>query len=347
MEDPHEISLQQLIDALRDVDTPFPPRFLYRLSDLDLEDLKFLKPVWSELPLWRRKALIEDVEELGAADTLLDFMVLGCFAVEDVDPGVRLTAVRTLWEYEQNELIPIFLRLIEGDPDSNVRAAAASALSRFVYAGEIDEIPPEKLKQIEDILLRLVAEDKAEPVRRAALESLGYSSRAEVPLLIQQAYDSQDRHWKASALYAMGRSANQAWKSSVMPMLDSTFPVIRTEAARAAGELELHDAVPILLEMLDDPDENTRSACIWSLSQIGGDGVREALEMMFDEAEDDDEVNFLELALENLTFTEGVKLMPLFDFPDELESESEEDDWYEDLEDLDDLLDEEDEESSD
>jgi hypothetical protein len=39
MTTPADIPFQQLLDALLDVDTPFHPRFLYRLSDLDQVDL--------------------------------------------------------------------------------------------------------------------------------------------------------------------------------------------------------------------------------------------------------------------------------------------------------------------
>ena len=109
-------------------------------------------------------------------------------------------------------------------------------------------------------------------------------------------------------------------------MLHSAFPILRSEAARAAGELEIPEAMPDLIELLDDPDENTRSASIWSLSQIGGEGVRETLERMYSQAEEEGEISLLEAALENLMFNEGLQFMPFFDFP-----EYEEDDLDETL----------------
>jgi HEAT repeat protein len=341
MSTPAEIPFQKLVDAMLDFDTPLNPSFFYRLSDLEAAELEMFKPAWMRLPLWRRQALMEDIEELGASDYLLDFSSLSRFVLKDEDPGVRLMAVRTLWEYEHKELVPIFLDLLDNEDDKEVRAAAASGLGRFVYAGEIEEIASSKLKEIEDALLRTAHGDDAPQVKRAALESLGYSSREEVPALIEEAFRSNDRSWKASALFAMGRSANQVWQPQVMSMLESTVPLFRTEAARAAGELELSESVPFLLEMLDDPDDNARTASIWALSQIGGEGVREALEALYDEAEVDEDLDYLESALENLAFTEGVKLMPLFDFPDTGETEEDEDEWYEELEEMDDLFDDE------
>ena len=357
-----DISIQQLSDALLDIDKPLPPRFLYRLSDLEPADLEKLDSIWLQLPLWRRQGLMEDIEELSSKDTLLDYVAFSRFALKDEDPKVRLLAVNTLWDYEQTDLIPTLLDLFVTDSDADVRAAAAGGLARYVYAGEIEEIPQAKLKKIEEALLAALKNQDTPPqVQRAALESLGYSSRDEVPALIKNAFASKDKHWIASALFAMGRSASSEWQPEVMSMLQSNLPALRMEAARAAGELELADALPLLLEMLDDPDENTRQASIWSLSQIGGEGAQEALEHLYEEAEDEDELELLESALDNLTFTQGVKLMPLFELPDEehagdeledtdedyiedIEDVDEENDWYEDggeLDDLEDLYDDE------
>jgi HEAT repeat protein len=127
----------------------------------------------------------------------------------------------------------------------------------------------------------------------------------------------EDKEWIASALFAMGRSANECWQDQVLAMLESNLPILRQEAARAAGELEIRDAVPLLIELLDDPDQNTRLASMWSLSQIGGEGVRDILEQLYEEADDDTEVDLLEASLDNLAFTEDSILMPFFDFPED------------------------------
>jgi HEAT repeat protein len=195
-----------------------------------------------------------------------------------------------------------------------VRAAATSALGRFVYLGEVEDIPEEDLHQIEDALIAVVQGSDDLLVRRHALESLGYSSRQEVPALIDQAFRSADKNWIASALFAMGRSANEEWAPQVLSMLDHTFPAVRAEAVRAAGELEINDAVQPLLDLLDDSDEAVRTAAIWSLSQIGGEGVRDILEQLQEETEDEEEADFIESALDNLTFTEDFQLFSMFDF---------------------------------
>jgi HEAT repeat protein len=335
---PSDLPFPQLIQALLETDQPLNPLYLYRLSDLEERELRQLRDVWQQIPLWRRQALMEDVEELSGKDMLLSFVALSRLALQDEDARVRLLAVQTLWDYEETTLIPVLLDVLAKDTDNEVRAAAAGGLGHYVYAGELEEIPARTLHKIEEALLSVMQSSDPPQVRRSALEALGYSSREEVPGLIKDAYATDDKLWKASALFAMGCSADVEWQPQVLEMLQHTLPLLRGEAARAAGELELREAIPHLVELLDDPDDNTRHASIWALSQIGGEGVRETLEKLSSETEDEAELELLDEALENLAFTEGAQLMPLFDLPEAEDNE----DWYEeyDLEETDDLYEE-------
>ena len=279
---------------------------------------------------------MEDVETLGVRDYLLSFEALARFAVQDEDPDVRIPAVRTLWEFEGPDLIPIFLGLLQSQHQDEVRAVAATALGQFVYKGELEEISRKTCREVEDRLLEVYHHAGSSLIRRRALEALGYSSRQEIPPLIEAAYQAEDNEWLVSALFAMGRSANERWRPQVMEMLEHRHPVVRAEAARAAGELEIDNAVPLLLELLDDPNESVHMAAIWSLSQIGGEGVRERLEALYEASDQEQEMEYIEAALDNLTFTEGVGMFKLFDF-----SGMGEDDSFED--DLLDIMDQEDE----
>jgi HEAT repeat protein len=352
MNTPAEIPFQQLLDALLDEETPFNPSYLYRLSDLDDDELIEFSRIFPQVPTWRRQALLEDLETLGEQDYLLAFDAIGRLAAQDEDTRVRTAAVRILWEYEDVDLADLFVGMLESDKEPVVRAAAASGLARFIYLGELDELPYGMLQDLEDSLLAAASGDSMPLVRRRAIEALGYSSRQEVTPLIETAYASGEKDWLASALFAMGRSANNQWEERVLSMLDNPHPIVRTEAARAAGELELDEALESLLELLDDPNDDVRLAAIWSLSQIGGEGVRDTLEEMQEEVEDEDELEILEAALDNLSFTEDMELFTLFDIPgaqdildgdeDELLEIDEDDDFYP-LEDQEEIEDEEEE----
>jgi HEAT repeat protein len=150
------------------------------------------------------------------------------------------------------------------------------------------------------------------------LESLGYSSRPEVITLIESAFHREDPNWQASALYAMGRSADDRWTEDVLHSLVNDDDRIRRAAVQAAGELAIGLARPILLKMLaEEEDADVTSAVIWSLSQIGGEDVRTYLENLLDQTDDDDQIEFLEDALDNLAFTEDLARFDLLAFDPE------------------------------
>ncbi len=330
-----KITIKQLLDALLDVDKPLHPRYIYRLSDINDSDLDAVQQAWARVPARRRQAIMEDIEDIGSDDYILSFEALARFGLQDSEPRVRELAVRTLWEYELPDLVPTFIRMMETDGDVEVRAVAASALGQYIYLGEIEELPASTLHKVEEKLLETTTGQNPSLVRRRALEALGFSSRDELPALIEAAFYSDSNEWLASALFAMGRSANRSWNPSVISKLDSEVPDVLAEAVRAAGELEIKEALPRLMSLVETEDENVRWAAIWSLSQIGGEGVRERLEELYDLTDDDEEADFIDSALENLDFTEDTPLFDLLDVEDEDEEKEEfedkDEDYYMDM----------------
>ncbi|MEX2162020.1 MAG: HEAT repeat domain-containing protein [Anaerolineales bacterium] len=315
-----EISFDDVIVALRDEEQPFPARYLYRFSELEGEELGLLTRIWFGLSAQRRLGILEDLETLAEGNTILHFDAVNRIALGDEDARVRLTAVRALWSSEDVGLLPGLFEMLATDESNEVRAQAAAALGRFVYLGELGKIPEASLKSIEDRLFKVLESNSDSLVRRRALESLGYSSRPEVPDLIEQAYERDDDEWVISALFAMGRSADDRWGPLVIERLKDTDAELSREAARAAGELELGEALPALLELLHEEDSELRLAAAWSLSQIGGNGVEDALEELLERTEDEDETDLIEDALENLAFTHEMADMNILDFsPEDLE----------------------------
>jgi HEAT repeat protein len=301
------VPFSQVIDALLNEKKPFPPVYLHRFSDLMGSDLADFKNIWGKLKTERRLGLLEDLEQLSESDTVVLFDEVAKNALVDKDAQVRATALRLLWECEDAKLIPTYLSMLEKDEEPFVRASAATALGLFVYKGELEEIPAVIAKKIEDRLLAVEAGPDLPLVRRRALESLGYSSREEVPGLLKAAYDSEDGEWQASALFAMGRSADSRWEKAVLDRLDAAETEVQLEAVRAAGQLELESAQHLLVEMLENGEEldgEIRMAAAWSLSQIGGNNARDVLENLIETTEDEDEAEYYDLALENLVFTE-------------------------------------------
>jgi HEAT repeat protein len=316
-----------VVDALLDESKPFPARYLHLFSDLESADLKKLTKAWPQASPRRKHTLLEDLEDLAEVDTLTSFDDLARSLLADADPQVRTRAIRLLWECEDAKLIPVYLNILNNDEDVEVRAAAANALGQFVYMGELDKIPAELHHKIEDQLLEATTSAKETLVRRRALESLGYSGREEVIPLIEAATRERDPDWMVSALFAMGRSCDNRWRKQVLSQLRSPGEDIRSEAIHAAGELELESARPVLLDIIEDEEDlEVRRELIWALSRIGGEGVHAKLEELHEIEEDDEEADFIEEALNTLSFSEDMGGFSLFDVDPEVDFIEEEPD---------------------
>jgi HEAT repeat protein len=321
-------SFQTVLDALLSDRKEFPRRYLQEFSDIGTLELKTLLDVWPQVKPSRKLILLEELDALAETDTLVSFDDFARALLTDPEPEVRTRAIRLLDEYEDPKIVPSYLDMLRNDPDLNVRAEAANALNLFVDLGELEEIPRSIYHQVEDALLASANGEDDVRVRRAALESLGYSSRAEVATLIDSAFHREDPAWQASSLVAMGRSADERWTDAVTRSLVNVDDRIRKAAVQAAGELSLPSVRPILLKMLGEEENDTiLSAVIWSLSQIGGEDVRTYLENLLDQIEDDEQIAFLEEALDNLAFTEDLDRFDLMSYdPDEKLTELDEED---------------------
>jgi HEAT repeat protein len=302
-----QTSFQSVLDALLSDRKEFPRRYLQEFSDIGSLELKTLLDVWPQVKPNRKLTLLEELYTLAETDTLVSFDDFARALLTDPEPQIRMRAIRLLDEYEDPKIVPSYLDMLKNDPDVNVRTAAANALNLFVDLGELEEIPESIYHQVEDALLASAASEDNVRVRRVALESLGYSSRPEVVTLIESAFHREDPAWQASSLVAMGRSADDRWDDEVTRSLVHVDERIRKAAVQAAGELSLQSARPILLKLLGEEEDPTiLSAVIWSLSQIGGEDVRTYLENLLDQLEDDEQIAFMEEALDNLAFTEDL-----------------------------------------
>jgi len=301
------LPFQKVIDLLLDESKDIPRRYLTEFSDIEPASLQSLREAWPRIEADRKLLLLDQLNALANEDTLVSFDDLGRALLRDDDPQVRIRAMRLLVECEDARLVPTYIDMLITDSDLAVRAEAASTLGIFVQLGEFENIPAEVHHQIEDVLLGVLNGEDEPSVRRRALEALGFSSRDEVPVVIESSFNRQDPDWKASAIFAMGRSSDERWADPVLRMIASEDRRIRLAAVQASGELGLKLARPLLLRLLEEEfDDVIAGAAIWSLSQIGGEDVHIYLQNLLDNVEDDDQAAFLEEALDNLAFTEDM-----------------------------------------
>ncbi|MFN2145141.1 MAG: HEAT repeat domain-containing protein [Anaerolineales bacterium] len=332
MEEP--IDFNEVMDAFLDDENTFPPRFLTRLSGLESLELDQFIDTWPNASQMRRERLLEDLEVLADDLLHLDFDQIFRLGLNEASAHARQVAIRALWECPDTDLIEKFTALLLDDPETDVRAQAARGLGRFIYWAEIEEINPALSGKITEQLLSVFKADPPEALQRGILEGIGFGSDPKATKLIESAFDREQEDWLVSGLIAAGRSANEQFIPQVIEHLNHDSPDVRREAVEASGLLSAQQAATHLLHLIDDPEDEIKFAAIWALSEIGGLDARAALESLIKNAEDEDEVEFIADALENLDFTE----MSLnFDLLDLSEDEFSEDDLLED--DLTDLMD--------
>ena len=194
------------------------------------------------------------------------------------------------------------LAALLGEPDRDLRAAAARALGRV---GHGEALHP---------LLRALREDGTEEVRREAAFALGILGHPDaVETLVLRLDSEPDVEATAEICLALGRIGREGTATFLHPMLRSDYPRIREAAAEALALLAdstsvaplvraTHDSVPTVvwratyaLEKVPDPsshdrllaltahqDELVRRYAIRSLGRIGATTMADTVARLSD-----------------------------------------------------------------
>jgi HEAT repeat protein len=308
-----------------------PPEFpLSWLSDLGTDQIRRLARLWNRLPVLLRRDLMGRMEEQARDNFELDFIAVARHALTDDDAEVRGHAVRALWECEDVQLVDQFLRMMTSDPDALVQVCAAEAIGPFLDRAEMEERHADLGSRMVRELIRITRGKGRPELRAKSVESIGYSSHAEVPGVLRAAYRDPDERLRISAITAMGRMADPDWGEVILPELKSRSAGMRAAAAESAGQLGLREAVPILAELLEDPESDVRLRAIRALGEIGGSAAHKALILLQHRTANGAELERIEEALENAEFQESLGNLSL---PDQDEEDLEDFSEEEDLED--------------
>ncbi len=320
-----KLSLQNVLDHLRNSDKDIPQSHLKFYSDLDSKSLQQFMDAWRDVNLPRKLILLDALLARLDSDTVVSYEAIGRALLADADGEVRARAIALLAEVDDPRLTDSFVEILLHDANLAPRIEAATLLGEFVLLAELEKLDGALQRKIEKALVAIVKSEEDSSLRKRALESLGYSSNVELMELIESAFERADPTWVASALRAMGRSHDdERWREDVISMLLDTDARIRLAAVEAAGELLIEEASPIMIQALEDEeeDDDVASAAIWALSEIGGDDARVYLIHLIDQTEDEDLVEYLEDALENLNFNNDLNKFDLLSLDeDDLDSE--------------------------
>jgi len=267
--------LRRLLNEARDIKMSE----LATLSDLDRDHRREFSDAWAMMPLERRRTVIADLSTIADDNFDLDFNAIFIHALTDPDAEVREHAVRALWEYEDRDLIPRLVGLLDNDASTEVRAAAASALGRYVLLCEFDRISKGDTDRVVGALRSaLGTRENPIEVRARALEALGAHTAEWVSEVIRVSLEGSEPRLVVSALHAMGRSADDAWLPALQARAADPDPEVRYEVAIAIGAIGEETGLRQLVIMSVDDDEEVRLAAIEAIGGIGGKRARKALE---------------------------------------------------------------------
>jgi HEAT repeat protein len=327
---PQKPSFQTVLDSLLDSKKPISQAHLKLYSDLDPASVKLFLNAWQNVPLKRKLSLLDNLVEHFDEDTLVSYEDVGKALLDDPEAEVRARALSLLVESEDPKLVGKVVDIFLTDVETAPRMAALHVLGEFLLLGEYEKINETLERRIEDALITVIRSEGNAELRRHSLEILGFSSREEIPLLIEAAFERVDPAWVACALRAMGHSQDERWNGDVVDKLLDEEPLVKSSAIEAAGMLAIQESVPLLIQILDDEEteEDSVAAAIWSLSQIGGDEARTYLVGLADQTDDEELSEYLEEAIENLDFMEDLNNFELFSLEDDdfLEEEEEDED---------------------
>jgi len=271
------------------------------LSNLLAEERQRLSEMWHSIAVEQRRSTVKRLIEIAEVDIETDFTQVFTMCLKDADPQVRASAIDGLWENEDVMLIRPLVELLGGDDSALVQEASATSLSRFALLAELGR-----------------------------LQSLAYFSRKEVREVIERAYQDDEDRVRISAVFAMGRSADERWADVIIKELETEDPEMRYEAVRASGALRIAETVPMLARMVVDPDPEVKLMAIWSLGQIGGPEARRVLQICYEQG-DEALQDAAQEALAEMDFMQGSLDFTMYDFgmaaSDEDESPDENEDW--------------------
>lgn len=281
------------------------------LAGLNRDEVATLSRRWPELPADERVAIAREMLELAEERVELLFGAASRVLLADPVPAVRQLAVATLWEDEGADLERRLLEIIGGDPSPDVVAQAVQGLARFIDQAVMGQIDQPEAEHLTRLLTNLAADEQAAPlVRRRALESVAALGTGRIPQLIDTFYRDDAAGFRASALYAMGRTASRRWLHLIEADFENEDAELRYEAARAAGEIADPQVLQALAKLTEDEDIEVRQAAITAIGRIGGPAATRILRRLAELATEPDQEAIEEALAESESFVDPLSFRP-------------------------------------
>ncbi|MFW6067659.1 MAG: HEAT repeat domain-containing protein [Myxococcota bacterium] len=188
--------------------------------------------------------------------------------LESNDPRVREFSAWWLRRrlFAVGRVLTHMRNVLANDADPVRRGRAAEALGELLVPGALEP------------LADAVQNDEAAVVRASAVRALGRLNHPAGAGAIADAMADPEVEVRRAALGTVLRVNFFREQEALVDGLGDPDTAVRKQSARLVGELEVVEAVPALVALLEgDEDRDVRQAAAWALGRIGGGEAREAL----------------------------------------------------------------------
>ena len=127
--------------------------FLFRFSDMLPDEQTEFDTRWPKLEPTRRYEIMQHLADISEDNFAVDFGPVFALGLQDEDAAVRKAALDGLWDNENVKMVRPIIRLMQTDPNLEVRATAAQSLAHYVLLGEWGRIADTIKNDIIDALL--------------------------------------------------------------------------------------------------------------------------------------------------------------------------------------------------
>jgi HEAT repeat protein len=176
--------------------------------------------------------------------------------LRDVDPGVRIAALRGVARSQQESVVPDVAPLLR-DPEPAVRAMAVDAIAACSPVG----------RSLRAELGPLLSDPDPQVRARAARTLLRFSDDGDGHAVLFGMASSPDPDWRAAAIAALGELGEEL--GAVTSGLADKDASVRRAAASALRGFDPLSSTEPLLEALGDPDPTVRDAAVETAVRFG------------------------------------------------------------------------------
>ena len=326
-----------ILSELRENNRELTYKEIQSFSDLSEENLAQFRQTWNLLSNKRKEMFFELLLVEFMSNTLMDFSEIALIGLNDEDPIIRRGSLKLLMDNRKSYFLDRLISISKQDPDTEVRLDAISTLGYFLMDTDTAERGKNKAEKVLKALESLM-ESPDKMTRLRVMEALAYVDHPSIIPLVYASLTSDIDAEIASGLRAVQNSLNRRWAANVIENLDHPNPDVQYEAIKAVGELQLKRARNRILSLLarfDQLDDDILDATILTASQLGGNQVKEMIEMIEEIFEDEEDMaELFEEAKSNLELVDFQKQMAgnpdlkdLFTEESDEESENVEEDY--------------------